>query len=570
MSEMGAALTGGTGEAAQAGESRESPAASEKTGLARLELGAAIALTALAASLHFTFLLRAGGLWRDEVVSFNVATQPTLGAVHEAVRYDSFPSLFHLILRGWLSLGWGDSDLGTRGLGFLMGAAVLGALWWNARVFNSRMPLWSLLLVGVSGLCVRTTDAIRAYGIGVLCIACCFAGVWQVATRPSRANVAFATVAAILSVQALYQNAFLLAAICGAGALITARHQLYRRTALILGVGAAAALSLVLYLEAMQQMGEIKQLIAARAGMDRILDVALAALRDGSNLRLTLWLVLLAGFVVLGVHSLGVPRRASGGPEQEVAGEVVLYTLSAVVIALAGFLLWLRVLGFPTQPWYYVAPMTLVALALDAAWPALLPGRRAALARLGTACAGAVLGLGAAFQAVNVRQTNVDVIAARLQQLAAPGDFILVDQWYNGATFSRYFSGSTPWSTLPPLEDQTLQRLDLFKQYMMALRPTAPVEQRMIDTLKAGRRVWLAGGLPLPAKDKPATPEVPPAPNSPLGWDHDAYSYIWARRAGELLQKGAAQAARVDLQLKGQVNELENLPLWVVQGWKGQ
>lgn len=46
-------------------------------------------------------------------------------------------------------------------------------------------------------------------------------------------------------------------------------------------------------------------------------------------------------------------------------------------------------------------------------------------------------------------------------------------------------------------------------------------------------------------------------------------SFIWARRAGELLQKGAAQAGRVDLQQKGPVNELENLPLWVVQGWKG-
>lgn len=566
MSEMGAASTSGVTGVTQAGENGGS-AARAKVDLARLELAAAIALTALAASLHFTFLLRAGGLWRDEVVSFNVATQPTLGALHEAVRYDSFPSLYHLILRGWLSLGWGDSDLGTRGLGFLIGAAVLGALWWNARVFNSRWPLLSLLLVGVSGLCVRTTDAVRAYGIGILCITFCFGAVWRVAVRPSRAGVLLAAATAILSVQALYQNAFLLAAICGAGALITARHQLYRRALLILGVGLLAALSLLLYVDALQQMGEIKQLIAARAGMDRILGMALAALHDGSNLRLTLWLGLLGGFVVLGVHSLGVPRRVEGGPEQQVAREVVLYALVAVVIALAGFLLWLRVLGFPTQPWYYVAPMALIALALDAAWPALLPGRKAALVRLGTACAGAVLGLSAAFQTVNIRQTNVDVLAARLQQLAAPGDFIVVDQWYNGATFNRYFAGKTPWSTLPPLEDQTLQRLDLFKQSMMALRPTEPVEQRMIETLKAGNRVWLAGGLPLPPKDKPV-PELPPAPHSAVGWDHDAYSYLWARRAGELLQKGAAQAARVDLQLKGRVNEFENLPLWVVQGWK--
>ena len=119
----------------------------------------------LSLDLHVSFLLHAGGLWRDEVVSFNVATQPTLAQVHEAVRFDSFPSFFHLLLRGWLGLVGSASDLGTRGLGLLIGLAVLAAFWWNARVFRSRIPLFSLLLLGISGLCVRTTDAIRAYGI---------------------------------------------------------------------------------------------------------------------------------------------------------------------------------------------------------------------------------------------------------------------------------------------------------------------------------------------------------------------------------------------------------------------
>jgi len=180
--------------------------------LARCELGAAVSMTVAACYLHATFLLRAGGLWRDEVVSFNVATQPTLAAVHEAVRFDSFPSFFHLLLRGWLSLGWGGSDLGARALGLSIGLAVLGALWWNARAFGSRAPLFSLLLLGVSGLCVRTTDAVRAYGVGVLCVALCFGLIWRVATRPSTANVLLAGVAAILAVQSLYQSAFLLAA----------------------------------------------------------------------------------------------------------------------------------------------------------------------------------------------------------------------------------------------------------------------------------------------------------------------------------------------------------------------
>jgi hypothetical protein len=544
-----------------------------KTPLAKLELGAAVAMTLAACYLHVTFLLRAGGLWRDEVVSFNVAAQPTLTQVHEAVRFDSFPSFFHLLLRAWMSLGWGDSDLGARGLGLVIGLGVLAGFWWNARAFGSRLPIFSLLLLGISGLCVRTTDAVRAYGIGILCIALCFGLIWRVATKPSTANVLLAAATAILGVQSLYQNAFLLAAICLAGALVTARHRLWQRTALILGIGLCAALSLTLYIEAMQRMGEIKPLIAARAGLGRILGVGLSALRDGSNFRLSLWLVLLAGYLGLAIASVRALARtgnlfkeeASGG---DVSRDVVLFTLASVVVALAGFLVWLRILSFPTQPWYYVPPMSLLCLAVDAAWPVLLRSEKAAAARLGTVCAGAVLGFVSAHSAVNVRQTNVDLLAARLGQLAAPGDFILVDQWYNGASFSRYFSGATPWTTLPPLEDQTLQRLDLFKQYMVALKPTEPVERQMADTLKSGHRVWLAGGLPLSKKGNPA-PELPPAPNSAVGWDHDAYSYVWARKAGELLQSRAQQAGRVELRLEAPVSDYENLPLWVVQGWKG-
>jgi hypothetical protein len=535
---------------------------SSKTRLERLELGVAVALTVATCYLHLTFMRHAGGLWRDEVVSFNVATQPTLGLVHEAVRYDSFPSFFHLLLRGWLSLGLGDSDLGARCLGLLIGVSVLGAFWWNARVFGARFPLFSLLLVGISGLCVRTTDAIRGYGIGALCIALCFGLIWKVATAPTTRNVVLATLLAILSVQSLYQNAFLLGAICLAGALVVARHGLWRRAALILGIGLCAALSLTVYIDAMQSMSEIKPLIPARAGLDRILEVALVALRDGSNLRQFLWLGLLAAFAVVGTREIGKPIQLGA-----VAEERVLYALASVVVALGAFFVWLNVLGFPTQPWYYVPPMLLLCLAFDAAWPALVKNREAQLARVGAVMAAGVLGLSSAYSGVQIRQTNVDVLAERLRLLAAPEDLIVVDQWYNGTTFKRYFKGPTAWTTLPPLTDQSLQRLDLFKQFMMQSDPIAPVERQILDTLKAGHRVWLAGGLPMMKKGKPV-PELPPAPNSPVGWDHDAYSYVWAMQIGELLQNRAAQMARVELPLEGQVNKFENLPLLVVQGWR--
>lgn len=533
-----------------------------KLGLARLELAAALAMALGACTLHLEFWRRAGGLWRDEVVSFNVAMQPTLGGVHEAVRYDSFPSFFHYLLRAWETAGFGGSDVATRGLGFAIGLSVLAALWWSARALGQRLPLVSLLLLGVSGLCVRTTDAIRAYGVGILFIVLCFGLMWQVITRPSRLNIALAGVAAVLSVQSLYQNAFLLGAICFGGVLICAQHRLYERAATVVGIGAVAALSLTLYIDAMQRMGDIKPLVKT-TGLGSMLAVAWTALRDGNNLRLTLWVTLLLGFFGVGWRVLSGRRRGA-----DVSDEILTYCFASSAIALAGFFMWLKVLGFPTQPWYYVPPMALLALAIDVAWPSLVPGDTARVARLMLVGAGGVVGFFSALAAVQVRQTNVDLLVTKLEQLVKPGDFILVDQWYNGATFNRYWHAPTPWATVPPLEDQSLQRLDLFKRYMQEAEPNAGVEQTLIDTLKSGHRVWLVGGLPLSPKGKPV-PKLPPAPESQFGWDHDAYSYVWARHAGEILQAAAQKAQRLDnLGVRGPVNELENLPLWVVEGWR--
>jgi hypothetical protein len=535
---------------------------SSKKSLAGLEFSAALALTAAAAILHFTFLEHAGGLWRDEVVSFNIAAQPSLAQMHEAVRFDSFPNLYHLVLRGWIGLGFGASDLGTRSLGLAIGLGVLGALWWNARTFGSKAPLFSLLLIGVSGLSVRTIDAVRAYGIGVLCIAFCFGLIWRLVTQPSAKDALLAAAASLLSVQALYQNAFLLGALCLAGMLTCLRRRLWQRAALIGGVGLMAAVSLVIYLPALRQLGELRPLIAAHVGLPHLLSMAVLALRDGSNGRLCLWICLLVGYLVFAWRSVRKPA-----PLGEIPADVVPFTLAAFALGIVLFFAWLLALGFPTQIWYYLPLMTFAALALDAAWPALFAGDQARLVRVYAVGAGAGLCFLVSWPGVHMRQTNVDVIAARLGHLAAPEDLIIVDQWYNGASFSRYFAGKTPWTTLPPLRDQKLQRLDLFKQAMLSESPTEPVQREIVDTLKSGHRVWVAGGLPHSSTGKPP-PHLPPAPNSSVGWDHDAYSYIWAWQVGDLLQRHAGKAGRVDLALGAPINEFENLPLWVVQGWR--
>ena len=88
--------------------------------------------------------------------------------------------------------------------------------------------------------------------------------------------------------------------------------------------------------------------------------------------------------------------------------------------------------------------------------------------------------------AVKCRQTNVDLMAARLSSEVAPNDYVVVYPFYCGVTFQRYYKATASWTTLPPLEDYTLQRWDLFKAKMQIKDPFAPVIDQITSTLNQG------------------------------------------------------------------------------------
>ena len=112
----------------------------------------------LVAGLHLRLLLHAGGLWRDEVNTLNVATLPSLAELWRALEFESTPVLWLLLLRAWCALGLGDSDLGLRLLGLLTGIGIVAAAWWVARRFEVGSPLFVLLLVALNPELIRYWD----------------------------------------------------------------------------------------------------------------------------------------------------------------------------------------------------------------------------------------------------------------------------------------------------------------------------------------------------------------------------------------------------------------------------
>ena len=221
------------------------PADSANTALRpRVELLAAIALSLWILLLHGLFLFHAGPLWRDEVGTIDFASMPTLSDIWHNLQYDNFPPLFVGVARVWTLAGL-SGDFSYRLLGFLIGAGTLGVFWFGARRCGAGAPLLALALYAVNPLAVRVGDAMRPYGLGFALNLLALTLTWRFVENPRARSWFWATLAAVLSVQCLYQNAFFLAAFCLAGCAVTLARRQWKTAAQTVGIGVVSALSLL-------------------------------------------------------------------------------------------------------------------------------------------------------------------------------------------------------------------------------------------------------------------------------------------------------------------------------------
>ncbi len=81
--------------------------------------------------------------------------------------------------------------------------------------------------------------------------------------------------------------------------------------------------------------------------------------------------------------------------------------------------------------------------------------------------------------------------------------------------------------------------------------------------------MWLVGGLPFLSPGE-LPPDLPVAPTSPWGWDHGPYGIIWGAQAAYFVQTNARSSSVLSLDVPQAVDPLEDLPVLLVQGWRGQ
>ena len=99
------------------------------------------------------------------------------------------------------------ADVAFRVLGLGVGLSTLAVLWIIGRQIWSSPPLLSLALLGFNPVVVRYGDGMRAYGFGMFFSLLTFALVARMLKDSRPRWIVAASVAAILTVQCLYQNA---------------------------------------------------------------------------------------------------------------------------------------------------------------------------------------------------------------------------------------------------------------------------------------------------------------------------------------------------------------------------
>lgn len=513
--------------------------------LTKAEWALAAAATALSVALHAAFRGSAGALWRDEVSSVDLALLPTWQNVWDHLSYDSFPALFSLILRLWAG-AFGAEDEAWRALGMTAGLGTLAALWLWARTSGARLPLISLILWALSPLMVRAGDSIRPYGLGVAAFLLAYALFWRWTRHPTKSRLLAAGAACLIATQLLYQNMILILAFCLSWTLT------HKRSRSAAAIASACALSLLPYWETLAAAKDMNAILRYPFELRRLWLPLMEALSAANAIFPLLWAALL-GFGL---------RRA--WLEREEKPELV-WQVSTLLAACAGFFLFLSAAGFSIQPRYFYPLLALVAVSLDGLLSLSEERRRERILRLGAVLAVLALALPGTFDKARVRQTNMDRVAEALERTSRPGDLIVVNPWYFGVSFQRYYHGPAPWTTLPPIEpDIKLHRNDALKRLMAQPRPIRPVLERIADTLKAGSRVFIVGGVSL-ARQPPEL--LPPAPSGPWGWYSGPYIHAWGLEASYFLQSYAANIDMEGPRAKGLINPHEDVRLDVAWGW---
>jgi hypothetical protein len=520
--------------------------------------------------LHVRFFLHAGALWRDEVNSVDLCNSPSLGDTWHNLQYDSFPMLWHLLLRAWIRSGIGSSDRGIRVLGLIVGLAILAVIWINARRFRIGWPIVALGLLGFSTAVICDGDSVRGYGLGMLLELTTLGLMWEVAVRLNAWRFAAALVAALASVHLLFYNSVILGAICCGGIAVAVSHCRWKNAAAVAVIGVICAASVSIYAPAIHRANSFRMILVHEPSVRWLGSKFAEAVGYDSDIygggvsrNYVFWGITLMVGLLAGAVSLARARPADD--KERFRRDVIVYHLAVLCAGLLGYWWFLTRLSYVMQPWYYLALMALVAVCVDAliaSYPRALLRLVAGIAILGFCISSAR----PVWTDAGLRKTGIDYDGQELARMTKSGDLVVISPWYLGVTFQRYFHGPADWLVIPPMKIINYHNYDQLVAPMEDVHAMDPVLQRIAQTLRAGHVVFLMGDFDYPGSDL-KYPTMNAAPNNSWGWNDAFYYDTWERQICFFVSRHCTQATPVFAQIVG-VSGYEKPTLLAARGWK--
>ena len=185
----------------------------------RVESITAILLSAVVLFLLIARATRAGGLWRDESDSAQLALMATWGDMLEHLQFTSFPVLFPALIRAHTTL-FGASDTSLRCFGLMVGVAFVGIAWLHSRTLFNEAPLLLLALIGLNTTFLTVGTSIRGYGLGCVLMVLAFTLTAKVLLQPAAGWFAALFAAYLASMQCLFFDGVLVPAMALAAAIV--------------------------------------------------------------------------------------------------------------------------------------------------------------------------------------------------------------------------------------------------------------------------------------------------------------------------------------------------------------
>jgi hypothetical protein len=287
------------------------------------------------------------------------------------------------------------------------------------------------------------------------------------------------------------------------------------------------------------------------------------ALLSGGQLASFLWI---AGSVLTALGLIVAIVRPQLIRLDTTERNLVVYAGTTLMVATAttvGFFTWV---GWATSVWYYLPLMATLVVCIDSLGRVLRKSAYATMANALLVLFAAMVLSPLALQATNMRLTNVDLTTAVIAQRAQPNDLVVIDNYFYGISFNRYYHGQAPWVSVPNVNDFSLHRWDLLTDSMRHPRPIQPVLDRIDTTLKAGHDVYVVG-FALTNRTAAAA-SLPVAPAGSSGWSLWPYVRRWTTEIAYTVQAHAAHGQIITVPAAQPINVAEDVHAIVVTGWK--